>query len=88
LLIYRRKGRPLACDRNCLAFFEQEARLVVGAQVAFVDDPKHWRDRAAEVRRVAETMNDPRARAEMLKIAQDYDRLAVRAEDRLRAGGN
>jgi len=54
----------------------------------FFDDPKHWLDRAAEVRRIADGMHDPHTKAEMLKIAQDYDRLAARAEDRLRSGGN
>ena len=43
------------------------------------DDPKHWRQRAEEVRVLAEQMNTERTRKLMLKIADDYDDLAVRA---------
>ena len=41
------------------------------------DDPNHWRQRAA-----AETMNERATKAIMLRIANDYDRLARRAEIR------
>jgi hypothetical protein len=42
-------------------------------------DPAHWRERAEEVRRVAETLAGPKARQTMLEIAERYDRLAERA---------
>jgi hypothetical protein len=42
-------------------------------------DPAHWRERAEEARRVAETLADPKARQTMLEIAGNYDRLAERA---------
>jgi hypothetical protein len=42
-------------------------------------DPAHWRERAEEARRVAETLADPKARQTMLEIAESYDRLAERA---------
>jgi len=45
-----------------------------------VSDPKHWRDRAAEMRALSETMDDVEARAIMLRLAEDYDKLADRAE--------
>jgi hypothetical protein len=48
----------------------------------FANDAKHWRDRAAETRTLAETMNDIGVRALTLKLANDYDKLADRAEDR------
>jgi hypothetical protein len=51
-----------------------------------VSDPKHWRDRAAEMRALSETMDDVEARAIMLRLAEDYDKLADRAE--ARAGGS
>ncbi len=42
--------------------------------------PDHWRNRAEEARAVTVQMTDPHTKATMLAIAQDYDRLAVRAE--------
>jgi hypothetical protein len=52
---------------------------------ALADDPKHWRDRAHEARTRAGELNDPGSKRQMLGIARGYDRLAERAEDRLRA---
>jgi hypothetical protein len=50
-----------------------------------MNDPKHWRDRAEEARSHADDMNDPEAKRQMLEIARGYDRLAERAEERLRS---
>jgi hypothetical protein len=48
-----------------------------------LNDPEHWHRRAEEVRLLAEQMNTERTKKEMLKIADDYDELAVRAAVRL-----
>ncbi len=48
-----------------------------------INDAKHWRDRAAEMRVLSEQINEPDAQRMMLKLANDYDGLADRAEDRV-----
>jgi hypothetical protein len=47
-----------------------------------INDAKHWRDRAAQMRVLSEGMNDQEGQRMMLKLANDYDKLADRAEDR------
>jgi hypothetical protein len=46
---------------------------------AHLNDPEHWRHRAEETRVLAEQMNDETAKKVMLRIADDYIELAVRA---------
>jgi hypothetical protein len=47
-----------------------------------VDDPEFWRSRAEEVRVIADDMKEAEAKAIMERIAKDYERLAIRAEER------
>jgi len=49
-----------------------------------ISDPQYWRRRAEEARTVAAELIDPEAKRKMLKIAEDYERLAIRPERRLR----
>jgi hypothetical protein len=50
--------------------------------VRLLHDPEHWRQRAAELRLIAESTRDADARATLLRIVADYERLARRAEQR------
>jgi hypothetical protein len=47
------------------------------------NDPDHWRHRAEETRILAQQMSDETAKKTMHGIADDYDKLAVRAAQRL-----
>ena len=51
-----------------------------------INDPNHWRERAEEARAVADAMTDEKTKKMMLRIADDYETLAKRAE-RAAAGG-
>ena len=46
-----------------------------------IDDTNHWRDRADEARAIAASLSDPESKRIMIAIAENYDRLAERAEE-------
>jgi hypothetical protein len=52
------------------------------ADRSFLNDPEHWRDRAQEAHTRADQLDDPQSKSAMLRIAQDYELLAKRAEAR------
>jgi hypothetical protein len=47
-----------------------------------MNDVRHWRDRAAEMRALSDTMHDAETVTIMLRLANDYDILADRAAER------
>jgi hypothetical protein len=57
---------------------------VVLAENIRPNSQKHWRNRAEEARAIAVQMTDAHTKATMLTIAQDYEKLAERAEQRAR----
>jgi hypothetical protein len=54
-----------------------------GATMTIINDAQHWRERAKEARAMSDKIVDPVAKAAMLKIAESYDEIAVRAEARV-----
>jgi len=51
---------------------------------SFFDDPQHWRQRAEGTRTLADAMwNVESKKRRLLKIAEEYDRLAEHAERRV-----
>jgi diguanylate cyclase (GGDEF)-like protein len=50
--------------------------------LSLLNDPKHWHHRAARTRALAESLTDAVGKATALSIAEEYDRLGKRAEDR------
>jgi hypothetical protein len=55
------------------------------ATTADVLDPQHWRERAAKTRDKAEQFRMRDSRDRLLKIAEEYDRIAERAAERQHA---
>jgi hypothetical protein len=49
-------------------------------------DADNWRQRAAEARSAAERLTDTQARKDLLGIADSYEKLARRAEQRAQGG--
>jgi hypothetical protein len=45
----------------------------------YINNPKHWQARAAEMRAIAGTVTEDGIKASMLSMATDYDKLAARA---------
>jgi hypothetical protein len=48
-----------------------------------LNNPAHWHLRAQEARLLAAQLEDPEAKAATLNIAEEYERLAVRAAKRM-----
>src|SRR5262245_32840267 len=48
-----------------------------------LDDPEYWRDRAEQVRALADQVSNQKARDAILRIAAEYELLADRAQERL-----
>jgi hypothetical protein len=49
----------------------------------FLNNPAHWHLRAQELRLLAQQLEDQEAKASILKMAEEYDRLCIRAAKRI-----
>ena len=52
--------------------------------MSYVHDPVHWRNRARSMHMFAEKTNNIDAKAMMVKLAEDYEKLGDRAEARVK----
>ena len=71
----------MAERQSCSRLYGDRLEYVMPAHT--YDDPKHWYDRAAEMRALADEAANVEARRTMFKLADEYDRLGDRAADRL-----
>jgi hypothetical protein len=55
---------------------------------AIFNDANHWRERARQARHLAEQLPAGESKTTMLEIAINYERLAERAEIRMRQNGD
>jgi hypothetical protein len=55
---------------------------------SILEDPLYWRARAEEARTEADQLTDVSAKVTMLRIAEDYDRLAEVARQRAASKGS
>jgi hypothetical protein len=53
--------------------------------LAFLDDADGWRERAEEVRALADIMSNPATKRMLRGIAETYEKLAKHAEARMNA---
>lgn len=51
-----------------------------------LDDPTYWRKRAKGVRALAEHISNIQARNDILRMAEDYERVAERQKKRATGG--
>ena len=63
-----------------------QPRAFAMAYQSHLDDPEHWRDRAEQVRTLADGISNQRARDSILAIAAEYELIADRAQERARRG--
>jgi hypothetical protein len=74
-------GLEVCCPAACS--FPDFPPKIMATTPSIFDDPERWRRRAAEMRKVAAGMAHlPNAQASLLRTAEEYDRLADRAEKR------
>ena len=78
----RRKMNGSAASKTQRQVQEQQAADATPEGFDRQRDPKYWRARADEMRRVAAAMTDGKAKATILDIAEKYELMAKLATER------
>ena len=52
------------------------------AYQSHLNDPEYWRDRAEQVRALADEVSNQRVRDALLRIVADYELLVIRMQER------
>jgi hypothetical protein len=70
------------CYARCAEFLRPSGRDIraMFKTPAEINDPGYWRDRAEGARLLAQETNDQASREAMVRVAENYDRLAREAE--------
>jgi hypothetical protein len=72
-----------SCHADSIGWFAWAERSTANRGVAMptheMHDPKHWYDRAEEMRALSEAVVNDDTKSRMLRLADDYDKLADRA---------
>jgi hypothetical protein len=53
------------------------------AGLSILDNPEHWRERAEKTRTIADKLLDIESKFRLMKIADEYNRLAKRAKKQM-----
>ena len=69
----------MAERQSCSRLYGDRVECVMPAHT--YDDPKHWYERAAEMRVLADEVANVEARRMMNKLADEYDKLGDRAAE-------
>jgi hypothetical protein len=66
-------------DDNQLVMLIQSWRM---ESTSHINDPAYWLERAQHMRNLADEATDEQSKRVMLQVAQDYEKLATRADQR------
>ena len=75
------RGSAVELSHRHAAPFVETSNMML---TSFINDPEHWLQRAEQMRILADETDDEPAKETVLRIANDYGRLAERAEQRAR----
>ena len=75
-------GLDVSVKETSVCIVDDTGKIARGALSSHLNDPKYWRDRSVEIRALADGINDTNAKGMLEAAADDYDKLALRAQAR------